>query len=70
MPNGEWVREGVGVVLGVLDRLWFAYPVGDSGRLGPFRSREAAARAVEDGAASGGVAQIEPLLFGGRSQQL
>jgi hypothetical protein len=46
-PHGEWVREGVGVVLGIQDRLWFAYPSYDSGRLGPFRSREEAADALE-----------------------
>ncbi len=44
---GEWWADGVGVVVDVQGLLWFGYPL-DGPRLGPFRSRLEAQRAIED----------------------
>ncbi len=54
-PYDEWWAEGVGAVLDVQGVLWYGYPVDGTERIGPFRSRLEAQRALE---ASG--ALLEP----------
>jgi hypothetical protein len=45
-PHGEWVCDGLGVVVSVLDRLFYAYSV-EGARLGPFATLPGATQALE-----------------------
>jgi hypothetical protein len=44
--HGEWVCDGVGVVVSVFDRLWYAYSA-EGSRLGPFATLPGATQALE-----------------------
>ncbi len=46
---GEWWADDIGVVIDVQGLLWFGYRAGDNRRIGPFRSRLEAQRALEQG---------------------
>ncbi len=47
-PYDEWWAEGIGAVVDVQGVLWYGYPVDGNVRLGPFRSRLEAQRALEN----------------------
>jgi hypothetical protein len=44
--HGEWVCEGVGVVVSIFGKLWYAYS-SEGARLGPFVSQVRATEALE-----------------------
>jgi len=46
-PYDEWWAEGIGAVLDGRGVLWYGYPVDEHDRLGPFRSRLQAQRALD-----------------------
>jgi hypothetical protein len=58
-PYGEWYAEGVGVVVDILGVLWLGYRANDNARVGPFRSRQAAQRALEQWPDDAGQAPAE-----------
>jgi len=45
-PYGEWVCDGVGVVVSIQGRLWLGYSA-DGSRVGPFLTLPQAALALE-----------------------
>ncbi len=45
-PHGEWVCDGIGVVVSVLGKLWYAYS-SEGARLGPFATLPRATQALE-----------------------
>ena len=46
-PHGEWVCDGIGVVVSVLGKLWYAYSW-EGARLGPFVTLPRATEALEN----------------------
>jgi hypothetical protein len=45
-PHGEWIADGVGIIVGAQDHLWYGYPEQTNVRLGPFPDRKSAERAL------------------------
>jgi hypothetical protein len=61
-PHGEWVRDGVGILVRATAGQWYAYPFGEAIGLGPFPTALAALRALEH---AGSPAQAQPRSHSG-----